>query len=62
MTIRSRLRVWLLLGLAAFVCHIGNASSATEVIVSVPDQTLALLDQGKADRSISDFDIKIQNW
>ena len=47
MTIRSRLRVWLLLGPAAFVCHIGNASSAIEVIVSVPDQTLALLDQGK---------------
>jgi hypothetical protein len=47
MTIRSRLRVWLLLSLAAFVCRIGNASSSAEVIVSVPDHTLAVLDQGK---------------
>jgi lipoprotein-anchoring transpeptidase ErfK/SrfK len=47
MTIRSSLRIWLLLGLAALVCRTGNAFSAAEVIVSVPDQTLALVDQGK---------------
>jgi hypothetical protein len=47
MTIRSSLRIWLVLGLAAFVCHTGNASSAAEVVVSVPDQTLALLNRGK---------------
>jgi lipoprotein-anchoring transpeptidase ErfK/SrfK len=47
MTIRSSLRIWLLLGLAALVCRTGNASPAVEVIVTVPDQTLALVDQGK---------------
>jgi hypothetical protein len=47
MRIRSSLRIWRLLSLAAFVCRIGNVSSSAEVIVSVPDQTLAVLDQGK---------------
>jgi lipoprotein-anchoring transpeptidase ErfK/SrfK len=47
MTIRNRLRVWLLLGLAALIFCTANASSVVEVIVSVPDQTLALVDQGK---------------
>ena len=35
MRIRSSLRLWLLLGVAAFVCRIGDASSAAEVIVSI---------------------------
>src|SRR6267378_6090047 len=47
MTIRNRLRVWLLLGLAALICRTANASPAVEVIVSVSDQTLALVDQGQ---------------
>ena len=34
MRIRNSLRLWLLLGVAAFVCRIGHASSAAEVIVS----------------------------
>jgi hypothetical protein len=47
MRIRSSLRLWLILGVAAFVCRISDASSAAEVIVSISDQTLALLDRGK---------------
>ena len=44
---RSSRKIALLSAALAMICGISWGSSAAEIVVSVPDQTLALLDQGK---------------
>jgi Uncharacterized protein conserved in bacteria len=45
--VRSSRTIALLTVAAIMICRISCALSAAEIIVSIPDQTLALLDQGK---------------
>jgi hypothetical protein len=47
MTVRSNFSVVLLLALGLFAGRETSASSTAEIIVSVPDQALAVIDRGK---------------